>query len=287
MSRINYCLEVVSQGRKADLERLQSVQSKAARWVLQTRLQDWSLTGGLKKLGWLSMAQQAAYVSIKTAMKILQDTKPERLYTILTEERQGVRARKLVNEKKFRKLKATTRKAWSWRSLRWLEQMPESLQSSNIAQKAVKRELKAWVKHHVPVRGDRILWGQPLTGDMKKKKAKEGEPGDGEEDVVVPRQPDRPQEGMNPTEPAQREQEVQGSLNEGGARQGLLPPDTLRRNQSMQKRRKVKRCRRKQKQKSRCASQHNTKKSLNEESFLKNQCKMIRKGGHRVKSGVG
>ena len=43
LSRINYCLEVVSQGRKADLERLQSVQSKAARWVLQTRLQDWSL----------------------------------------------------------------------------------------------------------------------------------------------------------------------------------------------------------------------------------------------------
>ena len=31
LSRISYCLEVVSQGRKADLERLQSVQSKAAR----------------------------------------------------------------------------------------------------------------------------------------------------------------------------------------------------------------------------------------------------------------
>ena len=67
MSRLNYCLEVVSQGRKSDLERLQCVQSKAARWVLQTRRQDWSLTGGLKKLRWLYMAQHAAYASIKTA----------------------------------------------------------------------------------------------------------------------------------------------------------------------------------------------------------------------------
>ena len=41
LSRICYCLEVVSQGRKSDLEHLQSVQSKAARWVLRTRKKDW------------------------------------------------------------------------------------------------------------------------------------------------------------------------------------------------------------------------------------------------------
>ena len=73
------------------------------------------------------MAQQAAYVSIKTAMKILQDSKPERLHRILAEEKKGLLRRKVVNEKKFSKMKATTRKAWSWRSLRWLEQMPEGL----------------------------------------------------------------------------------------------------------------------------------------------------------------
>ena len=82
LSRLGYCLEVVSQGRKTDLERLQSVQSKAARWVLQIRKQDWSLRGGLRKLGWLSMAQQAAYNSIKLAMKVTKDCKPERLYSI-------------------------------------------------------------------------------------------------------------------------------------------------------------------------------------------------------------
>ena len=45
--------------------------------------------------------------------------------------------------------------------------------------KSVKKDLKAWVKHHVAVRGDRILWGQPLTGDMRRRKAKVGEPGNG------------------------------------------------------------------------------------------------------------
>ena len=118
LSRLGYCLEVISQGRKTDLERLQSVQSKAARWVLQTRKQDWSLTGGLRKLGWLSMAQQSAYMSIKLAMQIIKDSKPERLYDILTEEKEGARKRKTVNEKDFKKLKATTKKSWSNRSLR-------------------------------------------------------------------------------------------------------------------------------------------------------------------------
>ena len=90
LSRLNYCIELISQGRKADLEHHQSVQSKAARWVLQTRKTDWSLRGGLRKLGWMSMAQQAAYVSIKTSMKVLKKCEPERLYELLTEEKDGI-----------------------------------------------------------------------------------------------------------------------------------------------------------------------------------------------------
>ena len=81
-------------------------------------------------------------------------------------------------------MEVTTRKAWSWRSLCWLEQMPDTVKSKDISMKAVKKELKAWVKHHIAVRGDRILWGQPLTGDMRKKrkKTKEGESGSGDGD---------------------------------------------------------------------------------------------------------
>ena len=169
LSRLNYCIELVSQGRKEDLERLQSAQSKAARWVLQTRKRDWSLSGGLKKLGWLSMAQQAAYVSLTTAFKVLQKGEPERLYDLLTEEKNQTRMVKVINENKFKKLKATTRKAWSYRSLRWLEQMPDGLRRKDVNLKATKIELKEWVIHHVPVRGDRILWGKPLTGEMRRR----------------------------------------------------------------------------------------------------------------------
>ena len=189
LSRIGYCLEVVSQGRKTDLERLQSVQSKAARWVLQVRKQDWSLRGGLRKLEWLSMAQQAVYNSIKLAMKVIKDCQPERLYNILTEDKEGVHKLRIVKEKVFKKMKATTRKSWSNRSLRWLEQMPCSLKQKDISLKSTKRDLKAWVKHHIPVRGDRILWGKPLSGDMKRKK-KINQETDGGDDQEGPQSPE-------------------------------------------------------------------------------------------------
>ena len=50
ISRLSYCLEVVSTQRKKDMENLQGVQSAAARRVAQTRSQDWHLETGLKKL---------------------------------------------------------------------------------------------------------------------------------------------------------------------------------------------------------------------------------------------
>ena len=99
MSRLSYCLEVVSTGRKKDMEKLQGVQSAAARWVAQTRSRDWHLKTGLKKLEWLSMCQQAAYASLKIAMKVLAEKKPERLYQTLTEELTGEMRRKVLRKR--------------------------------------------------------------------------------------------------------------------------------------------------------------------------------------------
>ena len=89
LSRLTYCLEVISSGRKVDLEKLQGIQGAAARWVLQTRKRDWSLTGGLKKRGRLSVAQLAVYASIKLAIKVVRERKPERLYNLLIKEEGG------------------------------------------------------------------------------------------------------------------------------------------------------------------------------------------------------
>ena len=165
ISRLSYCLEITSTGRKSDMERLQGVQSAAARWISQTRRRDWRLKQGLKKLGWLSMCQRAAYMSILSAMKILKNKKPERLYEVLTEENEGHRQRKIVNEPKFLKLKMTTRKSWSWRSLRWLEKMPHALRERDPTKTATKTELKKWVRDRIPVRGCRIMWGRKLEGE--------------------------------------------------------------------------------------------------------------------------
>ena len=42
---------------------------------------------------------------------------------------------------------------------------------------ASKLKLKEWIKHRVPVRGDRILWGKPLVGRGHQDIGQENEPG--------------------------------------------------------------------------------------------------------------
>ena len=170
ISRLSYCLEVVSSGRKVDLERLQGVQSAAARWVLQTRKRDWSLSGGLRKLGWLSIAQLAVYSSLKLAVRVLGDNKPERLYETLTDEIEGDRVRRVITDRSLKKMKATTKKSWSVRVLRWLELMPEQTRQGDMTKRRGKEDMKRWIKHTIPVRGDRVLWGQMLTGDQRRRR---------------------------------------------------------------------------------------------------------------------
>ena len=46
--------------------------------------------------------------------------------------------------------------------------MPESLRTMDVTQKITKIWLKAWVRHHIPVRGDRTLWGKPLKGEVRR-----------------------------------------------------------------------------------------------------------------------
>ena len=128
-------------------------------------MKDWRLRRGLKKLGWLSICQKAAYMSILMAMKILRNQKPERLHQALTETRAGITQRKVVNEQQFMKMKLTTQNSWSWRSLRWLEKMPHSLRQQDPTRKGTKSDLKKWVRDQVPVRGCRIMWGKKLEGE--------------------------------------------------------------------------------------------------------------------------
>ena len=68
-------------------------------------------------------------------------------------------------------MKATTKKAWSVKVLRWLELIPGEVQNGDMTKRKGKERLKKWIKHVIPVRGDHILWGQPLTGDQRRQRA--------------------------------------------------------------------------------------------------------------------
>ena len=118
-------------------------------------------------------------LSIKSAMKFLRDKMPERLYDSLTETRDGEVKRRLVNERKFMKMKLTTRKSWSYRSLRWLEKMPETLREKDPTLKATKVELKEWVRDQIHVRGCRIMWGQKLKENAANIQMNDQGPGPG------------------------------------------------------------------------------------------------------------
>ena len=57
VSRLEYTLEVTSTGRAKDMQDLQYLKVKLARWVLGARRLGWSTTKakGFKKLGWMTI----------------------------------------------------------------------------------------------------------------------------------------------------------------------------------------------------------------------------------------
>ena len=177
LSKLRYCLEATSTGRKRDLEALQSIQSQTARWVLGRSRLNWSLSGGLKELCWLSMAQLVCYTSVRMALKVIQKQGPESLLERLTEvktvtrkrrrgeedpEKQEERVPKKITWEELTILKASTRKAWSIRAIRWMAKIPSNIKDLPVGGEAGKKELKMWVRRHIHVRGDRILWGRQL-----------------------------------------------------------------------------------------------------------------------------
>ena len=67
-------------------------------------------------------------------------------------------------------MKASTRKIWSIRCLRWMEHMPEELINMDVKLKGTKNERKEWIRKSIQVKGDRLLWGQKLTEETRRKR---------------------------------------------------------------------------------------------------------------------
>ena len=77
---------------------------------------------------------------------------------------------------------------------------------SDINLRSKKTQLKWWVKHHVSVRGDKIMWGRSLTGEMRGRRVNGG---GGEE----PDPPESPRVGNGEEEHQSRLEETQDDDN--------------------------------------------------------------------------
>ena len=180
--------------------------------------------------------------------------------------------------------------------------MPETLRSKNISMKAVKKEVKEWVKHHVAVRGDRILWGQGLSGDMRRRKARVGGSSpsgrDGEEHRIPNSFP--AQEDHAVADSSGREEREAGGEQINGTRATVFSISDLKfrgsRLCTMKRRvRKEKykpRKRRKEIKKGRCEGHQEYKWNKKQKVSVREKSKKTRQGGHqgsvgRVKCGEG
>ena len=172
VSRLEYALEVTSTGRAKDMQDLQYLKVKLARWVLGARRLGWSTTRGFRKLGWMTIQQSVAFRSIRMGLKVLQNAQPEALYEKLTVlvrvKKQGLplgmeheeRELRVISSEELLVMCAAKRKSWGVRTLRWLNIVPIAILGKFYETKSSKTELKRWVQENIPTTGDDILHGK-------------------------------------------------------------------------------------------------------------------------------
>ena len=83
---MKYALEVISSGSDKNVKRLEGMQSKAARFILNIPRKEWSRTLGYQELGWLTIPQTAIQFSLKLFFKVLWLRIPVNLYKLIYDE---------------------------------------------------------------------------------------------------------------------------------------------------------------------------------------------------------
>ena len=230
-SRLGYALETVSTGRIQDLEALQSMKVKVARWMLGARRLGWSTTKSFKKLGWLTKQQEVVYKTVRMALKVLQTQQPRFLYEKITTptlvnracEWHEVRYRRKMTKEELNKMKLSTQKSWAVRATRWMAQIPQHLIDMCVKKDIARKELKAWCMQKIPTTGDRILRGKSLEeGRIEAGDTKDGggsDP-DGGENVAKKGQQELMQNWMRgqvPTKGSEgRQRQLHQQTNKGG-----------------------------------------------------------------------
>ena len=126
-------------------------------------------------------------------------------------------------------------------TLVWLELMPGRIKEGDMSKKPAKEELKKWIKHTIPVRGDRILWGQSLVGDQRRRRAR-GEHGPQDPGGGATEEDQRQGEGEAGPDPGPTAEVVATSAEEGRETEQLVGILQRRKHRVGPKRSKVRQC---------------------------------------------
>jgi hypothetical protein len=162
LSRLHQHLEVVSMGRKVDIDALQRVQNQAMMWIGGEGRRAFRIARSLDRLGWLDIGQTAAKATILSALKVIKSgSRQDLLDRIAKVDKKGVTRIRNVSEEEFRKMNPWKRKSWSTRARRWLKMIPQDILEGNPWERGTKVRVKEWVKENVKRKGaDSILWGR-------------------------------------------------------------------------------------------------------------------------------
>ena len=163
VSKLRYAIEVTSSGSESSLNRLQSMQSKTARFILGTPRKEWSRSQGFEELGWLSMAQIAVESSLRMLFKVLKTKRPEKLYFSIFNEEKGQMQE--LTTKDLEKRTKLSRKSWRVRVIRYGKILPDHLYDLDPNSSCFKTSLKSWIKSNIPVDGGSIVKGKVDTKD--------------------------------------------------------------------------------------------------------------------------
>ena len=176
LSRLHQHLEVISMGRRVDMEALQRVQNATMMWVGGEGKRAFRVAEAKKQTGWLDVGQVAAKATILSAMKVMSEENQEGLLEkIAKKDKQGRPRIKNVSKDELEKMNIWMKKSWSIRARRWLKLMPQELKERDPWKDSTRKAIKAWVRENVGSRcEDHILWGRWEKKENEKEEKPKG-----------------------------------------------------------------------------------------------------------------
>ena len=167
-SKLRFAIEVVSAGADKQVDRLERMQSKTARWVLKRGRIGWSRSQGYKELNWLTIPQMAAEASLRLFFKTLWNKKPSKVLREIVDDGSG--EIKTLTDEGINSLTKISRRSWLIRCLRWFQVAPDVLRRIDPDTTQFRSTLRSWVEIKIEPNGDGIFKGRKICkGDWLEK----------------------------------------------------------------------------------------------------------------------